>query len=240
VSQKFANRHFSNGPVLGKRVRVIDEDGAQTGWSTIVGVVENTVHGDNRVASIFRSFTQAPDQKMTIAMRMKADVSIALTTLRKIVKSIDSELPVFRVETYEKSITRTNAPIEFISSVFLLFAIAAVILAASGIYGVISNTINQRTQEIGIRRALGAMDQKIIRLFLISGLTQLMWGGIPGLILGSAMGYAMAQVFGTGTESLVIIAMAMFCIISIAVMLATYLPTKRALQMEPSEALHYE
>jgi predicted permease len=240
VTQSFAERHFPESSALGKRIKVIDEEATQASWSTIVGVVENTVHADSKLPTVFRPFSQAPDEKMTIAMRMTSSTAIAVSTLRKTVKSIDSEVPAFRVETYDQSIKRMNSPIRFISSVFLLFAIAAVILAASGIYGVISNTVSQRTQEIGIRRALGAKDQRIIAQFLFAGFSQLLWGGIPGLVLGSAMGYALSQVFGTGTNALVVIAISMFVIISAAVLLATYLPTKRALKMEPSEALHYE
>ena len=111
---------------------------------------------------------------------------------------------------------------------------------ASGIYGVMSNTIHQRTQEIGIKRALGADEGKVMKEFLIAGFKLLLWGGIPGILLGGFMGVAMGKMFGTDMSMLVIIVTAILAIIGFTVMLATYLPTLRALKMEPSQALHNE
>jgi ABC-type antimicrobial peptide transport system permease subunit len=103
-----------------------------------------------------------------------------------------------------------------------------------------SNTISQRTQEIGIKRALGADEKQITKELLIAGVKQLLWGGIPGTILGGALGFAMGTVMGVGIEEIVILSLTTVIIIGTIVLLATYLPTKKALQLEPSEALHHE
>lgn len=245
VTDSFVSRHFPNESAIGKRLRIAGVDGNESDWITIVGVVEHTIQGganeeSGKRASIFRPFAQAPRNQITIAMEMKADRSTAVQTLRKTLQSIDPELPAFRIEPYAEAITRVNAPIQFISKVFLLFGIAAVILAASGIYGVMSNTVNQRTQEIGVKRALGAMEERITKEFLITGFRQLLWGAIPGLLAGGAMGFVMSQIFGGGNTALIIIAIAIVTVIGSVVMFATYLPTRRVLQMEPSEALRYE
>jgi predicted permease len=241
VSEKFAKSHYPNGSPIGKQLRLSDDDPAA--WITIVGVVENTIQGsreEKHIPTIFRPFTQDPRQQLTVAMHMNADVAKVTDTLRQTLMSIDPQLPSFQIETYEQNNVRFTAPIRFISSLITLFALAALVLAASGIYGVMANTISQRTQEIGIKRALGADEQTITREFMMTGFKQFLMGGLPGLLAGCGMGFAMSKIFGTGNLALFIIAFIMTTLIGSVVMLATYLPTRAALSMEPSEALHYE
>ena len=245
VTDSFVASHFPDQSPLGKRLKLVEADGETPKWLTIVGVVEHTSQGPaneprGKFSSIFRPYAQAPRQQMTIAMRMNADSAVITRTLRKTLQSIDPELPAFRIEPYAAAIARSIAPMQFISTVFLLFGIAALILASSGIYGVMSNTISQRTQEIGVKRALGADEEHITREFLKTGLKQLLAGAIPGLISGCAMGFAMSQLMGVGNANLLLIGVIMMTLIGTVVVLATYIPTKRALKMEPSQALHHE
>ena len=118
--------------------------------------------------------------------------------------------------------------------------IVAIVLAASGIYGVMANTVNQKTQEIGVKRALGATDYLIGRQFLMMGVRQLLWGGVPGALAGYAMGVAMSRIVGLQGLGLVVIAGLMTALVAAVVLAATWLPTRRALSMEPGEALRYE
>ena len=245
VTESFVERHFPEGNPVGKRVRNVEADGDNARWLTIVGVVEHTIQGESfgqnsKTPSIFRPFTQAPTEQVTVAMEMKADKSDVTHTLRDVLKSIDPELPAFNIELYTQSIERYTAPLIFITTVILLFGVAAAVLATSGIYGVMSNTINQRTQEIGVKRALGADESRITREFLMTGVKQLLIGGIPGVIMGCMMGMAMSELFPVGVLDLTIISLAVVGIVGGAVMVATYVPTKRALTMEPSQALRYE
>lgn len=245
VSESFAERHFSSQPAIGKRFRLVAKETGEIDWITIVGIVEHTIQGNRdgsaaSVPSIFRPYSQAPKSRITIAMRLTTDNSHVIKLLRKALQGIDSELASYRIETYQASNDRITAPVVFISSLTALFAIAGVVLAASGIYGVMSNTINQRTQEIGVKRALGADEGVIITEFLWSAVKLLLWGGIPGILAGGFMGFAMAQMFGTGMSALVTIIVIMISIVAISVIISTYLPTKNALKLEPSQALHYE
>src|SRR5690606_33594649 len=214
-------------------------------WLQIIGVVKHTLYGDAnnesaKLPTVFRPFGQMPRLGMTIAVEMKTYRANVVRRVRDTIASIDPELPIFQVEDYKDKLHRNGAPIRFISSIFMIFGVAAAILAGSGIYGVMSNTISQRTQEIGVKRALGAQDNRITKEFLMTGFKQLLIGGIPGILAGSAMAFAMANVIGIEAGDLFFIAMFMITMIGGVVMLATYLPTKRALQMEPNEALRYE
>ncbi|PHZ83882.1 ABC transporter permease [Paremcibacter congregatus] len=246
VTESFTSRHFPNVSAIGKRIRIAEHDGDEPDWLTIAGVVENTLQGNpgdnakDKFPTVYRPFSQEPRLQMTIAMQMKSNQAAVIRTLRETLQSIDPELPAFRIENYEDKIGRFSGPIRFISKVFLLFGIAAAVLAASGIYGVMSNTVNQRIQEIGVKRALGANEQRITKEFLKTGFILLLWGGVPGLFAGCGIGFALSQVFGSDNHILFIVAIIMLAIIGLVVMLATYLPTKRVLRMEPGEALHYE
>jgi ABC-type antimicrobial peptide transport system permease subunit len=245
VTDSFATAHFPGESALGKRLRVFVSHEQPAQWLTIVGVVKHTLYGDANNASgkmptVFRPYSQSPKNDFSIAIEMKTDRPNAIRTLRNAVAAIDPELPLFQIEDYATKKKRNGAPIRFISTIFMIFGLAAVVLAGTGIYGVMSNTISQRTQEIGVKRALGAQDEHITRQFLMTGIKQLLWGGIPGVAAGCAMAFAMAHVIGIAAGDLIFIATLMVSIIAGVVIMATYVPTKRALQLEPSEALRYE
>lgn len=245
VTESFVSRYFNSQSPIGKRIRIVGADGEESEWLSIVGVVEHTIQGapveeSGKIPSVFRPFSQAPRNQVTVAMKTKGDSSEAVHSLRETLSSIDPEMPAFRIEPYQQIFHRISAPMLFGTSLFLIFGMAAAVLASSGLYGVMSNTVNQRTQEIGVKRALGAQEQRIISEFLRKGANQLLWGGIPGLLAGCAMGFGMAQTMGIGNGEIVIIAILFTVIIGGVVMLASYLPTKRALRMEPAAALRYE
>lgn len=245
VTDSFASAHFPGESALGKRLRVIDAVGHADQWLTIVGVVKHTLYGDannesGKMPTVFRPYSQTPKNDFSIAIEMKTDRPSAIRTLRNAVAAIDPELPLFQIEDYATKKKRNGAPIRFISTIFMIFGLAAVVLAGTGIYGVMSNTISQRTQEIGVKRALGAQDEHITRQFLLTGIKQLLWGGIPGVAAGCAMAFAMAHVIGIAAGDLILIATLMVSIIAGVVIMATYVPTQRALQLEPSDALRYE
>jgi putative ABC transport system permease protein len=243
VSESFAKKHFPEQSALGKRLKIADIDKQNPNWLTIVGIVEHTRQGDAARAefpSVFRPYSQDPSVKVTVAMRSDLDKKIVTKILRDTLSSIDNALPAYRIKTYTQSVDRITASVRFISSVLVIFGIAAVVLAGSGIYGVMSNTISQRTQEIGIKRALGADEKHITKEFLMAGVKQLLWGGIPGALIGGALGFAMGTVMLIGIKAIVIITLTTVIIIGSIVLLAAYLPTKKALQLEPSEALHHE
>jgi len=245
VTDSFAAAHFPDEPALGKRLRVVDAEGHEYQWLTIVGVIKHTLYGDansaaGKLPSVFRPFSQSPRNDFTIAVEMKSERATVVRTLRSSIAAIDPELPLFQIEDYADKMKRNAAPIRFISTIFMIFGLAAVVLAGTGIYGVMSNTISQRTQEIGVKRALGAQDEQITRQFLLTGIKQLLWGGIPGVAAGCAMAFAMAHVIGIAAADLIIIVTFMASIIAAVVILATYLPTRRALQLEPGDALRYE
>lgn len=245
ITESFAERHFSQSSPVGKRIRVVEHDKGTPKWLTIVGVVEHTIQGQansesGRKPTVFQPYYQAPSNNVTLALELRSDRASVTSSLRDVLQSIDPNLPAYNMEMYEDHIERLSAPLRFISSVLLIFGGVAVILAASGIYGVMSNTVNQRTQEIGVKRALGALDSTITKEYLKKGMWQFIWGGVPGLAIGCLMGFAMSQDMGVDSSDLTLIALFLTSVVGGTVMIAAYQPAQKILQLEPSDALRYE
>lgn len=245
VTESFAARYLNGESPIGKRIRIAESDKKEQEWLTIIGVVEHTIYGQanddtGKTPVVYRPFSQLPRNYMTVAMRMNTTAEQAARTLRHILASLDPDLPAYQVEPYGEIIKRSNGPLSLVSKIFLLMGIVAIVLAASGIYGVMANTVTQKTHEIGIRRALGATDKAINWQFLKMGIRELLWGGIPGLLAGYVMAMAMSRIIGLQGLALFTIAAVMTALVASVVLVATWLPARRALQMEPGEALRYE
>jgi len=127
-----------------------------------------------------------------------------------------------------------------VSKVFLLCGVIAVFLAASGIYAVASNSITQRTQEIGVRRALGSTDSKIMRLFMKQASKQLAYGLAIGVALSIWLVKYMSETMIINSGSYAFSLLAVPSLIIVIVIFATYLPTRKVVLMEPSDALHHD
>lgn len=248
VTQSFSDEYFPNNSAIGKRFKLHADSQPPTDWLTIVGVVENTIQGNandirSKTPSVFRPYNQEPRYFLTLAVRTKhpsTDFVAVETSIRSALKFIDPTLPAYMVEPYQSALDRTGAPVRFISSIFALFGIVAVLLSASGIYGVMGNTIRQKTHEIGVKRALGAFDGHITKELMWNGGKQLLYGGVPGTLVGGAMGWGMSQILGVDATSVVVLTIIMVGIVSGAVFTAIYVPTRRALRLEPADALRYE
>jgi len=244
VTDNFVRKYFKGGEVLGKRFKFIEGD---KDWYTIIGVVNEIIHGQPTAVNedkptAFISLQQTPKRFVSIVVKTKASDASTVAGLPGIVtgvtQQIERDAPAYDVKTLRASIEQRNAGMNFVSELFLVFAAASMVLAFSGIYGVMSNTIVQKTQEIGIRRALGADEGDIYKHFIIQGVKQLS----IGLIIGIPMGVALVKMLeqsslAQGTLMLYIVIPAL---ISAVIFLAIYYPVQRALKMEPCSALRYE
>lgn len=246
VTDSLATRFFPDGNAIGQQIRFASTKDTASPWLTIVGVVGHVAHSDQindvnaTMPSVYRPFSQEPRHYAIVAFRMKADRLQSIKEFRNILQKMDPDMAPYGLETYKEFVERRNGPMSFISNVFLMFGLAALVLAASGIYGVMSNTISQRIQEIGVKRALGASEGLIMKEFLKSGLWQLLMGAVPGLLIGGGIGFAMAGAIGGSQTDIVVIAVSITSILSLVVLLATLIPTRQALECEPATALHYE
>jgi predicted permease len=245
VNERFVSQYFPSEDPLGRRIRLfeLDETKAEP-WLTIVGVVptvrQRHIEEVEPDAVVFTALRQDAPRFMALVARASSDPSAMMNSLREAVRTVDPDQPLFNLRTMEAELARSRWPWRVFGSLFVIFAVIALVLAAVGIYAVTSYSVAQRTQEIGVRVALGAQHGQVSWLILRRGLVQL---GI-GLVLGLIGSY-----FASGVlESLVIQMQPTdpITFVSISVLLlvvtiaACLLPARRATRLDPVVALRAE
>jgi putative ABC transport system permease protein len=236
-------QYFQNEDPLGKRVRWARNP--QVVWITIVGVVGDVKHFGLDLPEqpgLYSPYTQIAPWKrwMSIAARTQSDSAAMSQSIKQEIWKVDSQLPVTRVETMNEVAGESFAARRFNMSLLTLFAGLALVLAAIGIYGVMSYAVTQRTQEIGIRMALGARTVDVLKLIIRNGMTLV----IIGIGLGLAGAFALTRLmvtllFGVTPTDALTIGLVSLVLIAVAA-LACFIPARRATKVDPLVALRYE
>jgi predicted permease len=245
VNERFVAQYFANEEPLGRRIRLfeLDETKAEP-WLTIVGVVptvrQRNIQEAEPDAVVFTTLRQDAPRFMSIVVRASTDPAAILNEVRQAVRAVDPDQPVFDLRTMEAELAESRWPWRVFGTMFAIFAMVALVLAAVGIYAVTSYSVAQRTQEIGVRVALGAQAGQVSWLILRRGLVQ--------LALGLAIGLVGSYFISGVLESLVIQIRpsdpATFAGISILLLVVTVfaclLPARRATRVDPVVALRAE
>ncbi len=242
VDQAFVRRYWPNESPLGKRVKLGTVQSTNA-WLNIVGVVGNVKSESlesQEVPHIYLSDFQSPNFNSVIYARTAVDPGTIGDAIRREVQSVDPDVPVYAVRTMEDVIARSIAERRFALQILGVFAIIALLLASIGIYGVMAYTFSQRTHEIGIRIALGAQQQHILRMALGEGMVLVALGlaaGLFGALLLTqflrSMLYAVKP-----TDPLTYIAIA--ALLTSVALLACFVPAHRATRVDPLVALREE
>ncbi len=243
VNQDFAKKFWPEQPPVGKRLRLFEGNDAQA-WMTIVGVIPNIVQDDvtpNKVDPvIYIPFRQRPMGGVAVMARTRVPPGTLAMTFRKEVQAVDSNMPVFNLWTMEERLERNYWFHRVMSVLFGIFAVIALVLASVGLYAVIAHSVSQRTQEIGIRIAIGASTRDIVGLVFSQGMRQL----LIGLMIGLAGAFALTRVLRT---FLVQVSpadpatLASACaVLATAAILGCLIPALRAMRVDPVVALHHE
>jgi putative ABC transport system permease protein len=243
INESIARDFFPNGDAVGQRVRRVGREYVRE-WDTIIGVVSDTFHGSTMdfssasYNSYFMMDNWGPFQLMG-AIHYSGSETEAIANLYDAVNMVNPDVGIFHVQSYDALIQKPMLLIAAVSKIFLLCGVVAAFLAASGIYAVAANSVQQRTQEIGVRRALGASDRRIMRMFMGQASWQLLLGLVGGLACSIWLISLMSQTMIFNQVSYIIGMLGMPLFIAVMVLIATYLPTRRVVLMEPSEALHH-
>ncbi|WP_286268893.1 FtsX-like permease family protein [Thalassotalea hakodatensis] len=245
INQSIASAFFPDGDAVGKRVRRAGRNGQRGDWFTIVGVVSDTFHGSTMSSSSasynsYHSMDNIGPMRQYIAVHYTGDQRTATEALMQAIASVDSDVGIYHIQTYDNLIQQPMKLLLSVSKIFLFCGIVAVILAASGIYAMASNSILTRTQEIGVRRAIGAPDKKIMLMFLKQAATQLFIGLALGITLSIVLTDYMSNTIVINPESYGIALVGIPLLITFMVIIATYIPSRSILRLEPSDALHYD
>jgi predicted permease len=251
VNQTFVKRFFAGRNPIGRRVRGWGE------WFTVVGVAQDSKYHYPSEATPpyfyvpFRQIYRA-DMQLAFYVRTVGDPKIALPLVREKVREIDPNVIVFDAAPLAEYIGASLYPQKLAASLLTVLGSLAVVLAAVGLYSVMSYSVVQRTHEIGIRMALGARPDDVLRLVVRQGLTLAAVGLLVGFALaiavarslsalsfaGSAMGSGGRLLGVSATDPLIYAGAALFLTAFAA--FATYVPARRAARVEPMEALRYE
>ena len=242
VNQEFVRKYLHGQDPLGKQIR-LEVSGAPSQWSQIVGIVNNVKwysESPREEPEVYESFLQRPVQSFSLMLRTASNPDALASVLRKTVAEMDVELPLARVMSMPAVINTQRAGNPFFLRVMGTFALLALILSAIGIYGLIAYTVGQRAHEIGIRMALGAKRQDVLRMILGEGMKMTAIGGIVGL----AMAIPLPRIFSSLFFDLHVNEPRVYFIVPLAILMvataATYVPARRAAGVDPMSALRKE
>jgi putative ABC transport system permease protein len=244
VNQAMVNRYWSNQNPLGKRIKLGNPD-SKSSWFTVKGLVKDSAQSSldqNVRPEIYFPLGQMAGRyrRMNLAVRTSVDPKSTLAAIQSAIREVDKDQPVYQIQTMEELIGDSVGTRRFALTILILFAALALVLAMSGIYGVISYSVSQRTQEIGIRMALGASAADVLRLVL----GQFMRLTVIGVALGLIGAYALTRLmtsllFGvTPTDITTFILVSI--VLSLVALVACLIPARRATRVDPLVALRYE
>jgi putative ABC transport system permease protein len=247
VNEAFARGFFPNEQALGQRIKpgppAFIWKGQRLTSFEIVGIARNVKSAGLNAESeptYYLPATQAPLQDMTILVRTRNDPTTLVPALRNAVWAIDPNQPITNISTLEKIVADSIAQPRLNMMLMGLFGALAMILAAVGIYGLLSYAVTQRTQEMGIRMALGARAADVLKLVLRQGMTMALVGEAIGLVGAFALTRLIrGLLFGvTPTDAPTFIAV--FGVLNLVALLACFIPARRATKVDPLVALRYE
>ncbi len=238
VNEIFARRYFGQGDPVGHRIRILDGS-----LYSIIGVVRSTRHLPLTTPpspEFFVPYLQPPYFSMMLIVRATSDPASLAAAVRSKVQEVDPNQAVFDVATMEERFSHAVAPQRFNALVLGIFAGVALILAGVGVYGVMAYSVARRTHEIGIRRALGAQQQDVMKVVLRRGAAL----ALAGITLGLAGALALTRFLSNLLYGVTVrdprTYVAVSLTLAVVALMANYFPARRATKVDPMVALRHE
>ena len=240
INESFAKRHWPNEDPIGKRIQISDDEAP----CEIVGVVK-ALKQDQWTTEpnleMYRPHSQAPfPRALTLVVRSSGDPLALVGAVENQVWAIDRNLPVSEIKTMQEVVSGSIEQHRFNLFLLGLFAFVALVLAVVGIYGVMSESVSSRTQEIGIRMALGAQPADVLRMVVRQGMALAVIGIVIGLFgafwLTQFMSKLLFEVSPTDSATFLLIPL----VLAVVVLCACLIPARRATRVDPLVALRYE
>src|SRR6266852_3490462 len=244
VDEAFVRRYFPNEEAGGKRLRLDTGPSDRSDWSEIVGVVGDVKDWqEDRSGKVYEPYVQRPSSAMTLVIRTNSDPAAFAPILRGAVWGVDKNQPITPIPTMNQVIADYAAGGVTLCTMMGTFAGLALGMAVVGVFGVVAYTVAQRTNEIGIRMALGAEKSDVLRMVVGKGVVLGTVGAAIGLALAAPLmwlrpGSAEEELMPLNLRISVLVAAAF--LIGLAAFLASYIPARRAMRVDPIVALRYE
>jgi putative ABC transport system permease protein len=240
LSESMARRYWPKGRPIGEHLVVyLGED--QSPWEVvgIVGDVRTSI-AEEPLPTMYFPYAQMPYRFMVLTVRTHGDPQSMIENIRNTVLAIDTDQPIFQTRTLAELIDSNLVPWRFSMMLLCMFAAVALLLAAAGIYGVMSYLVAQRIHEVGVRIALGAQSSDVLRLVVGDGAKLALIGLIFGLLASVALTRLMSnllfQVSATDPLTLSVVAL----VLTVVALAACYVPARRAIRIDPMIALRHE
>ena len=242
ISSSLARRYFPDENPLGKKLKVGRVDDSAP-WLTIVGIVDDVhyswIDKDN-IPTIYRTYRQSPPFYAALVLRAGGDPLSLVSAVRSQVAAVDPELSLFNIKPLKEVISDSIVGIAYVAVMMGVLGIIALVLASVGVYGVMSYSVSERTNEIGIRMAMGASKSDIQRLVMGKGAMLTLIGMGIGLPIAFVLANALSSLlFGVKAADPVAFILLPLVLASVAT-LASYLPARRAVRVDPITSLRYE
>jgi hypothetical protein len=249
INQQLATMHFGSEDPIGKRIRLTDDTpaGQQSAWATVVGLSPTVRQRGGMRSPDPDPVVYVPHEQNAVAprgavilVRGHSDPGPLTAQLRKEIFALDPDMPLANIRTMDQSLAQQRWDVRVFGTMFSVFAGIAIVLATVGLYAVTAYSVTQRTQEIGVRMALGAQAHQVRNLILKRGMIQL---GI-GLVIGLAGAFGVGRLLQsllvqTGPTDPVTLASITVLLVGVGVT-ACLLPARQATRLNPVTALRYE
>ncbi|HEV2315403.1 MAG TPA: ABC transporter permease [Candidatus Acidoferrales bacterium] len=244
VDAAFARRYFANQNPVGRHLLINSQQGAGSQWSEIVGVVGdvNEFRGEEKPQPhIFEPFLAHPTGTMSFVVRTRTEPTSFSDSLRHAVWAVDSAQAISDVKTMDRVIADSGQGDNIMAELMGCFALVALLMAATGIYGVLSYLVAQRTHEIGIRMALGAERRNVLALVMRNGGVLISIGVGAGALVSLTLPRAVGAVLsGFGVHQWGPLIAGTTLMVTLVALLACYIPARRAMRVDPMVALRHE
>jgi putative ABC transport system permease protein len=242
ISKSLARRYFADGNPLGKKLKVGQADD-DSPWMTIVGIVDDVHYSwisKDDIPTIYRTFRQSPPYHSSLVLRTGGDPLSLVPAVRSQIAAVDPELSLSNIKPLDTVISDSIVGIGYVAVMMGILGIIALVLASVGVYGLMSYAVSERTNEIGIRMAMGATANDIQRLVMGKGALLTLIGMGIGLPVAFVLANALSGLlFGVKVADPVAFIVLPIVLAAVAT-LASYLPARRAVRVDPITALRYE
>jgi putative ABC transport system permease protein len=238
IDENMAKRYWPGQDAIGKRIQLSPTEGGP--FLTVVGVVSNVVWPYSRdIGTFYRPLRQATPEAFFLAVKMANPTSDSRATVRAAAFAVNRDLPLHNLQMLDQYLRALNQTYTSVIPVFIVISAITVILAATGLFGLISRSVARRTQEVGVRRALGGTQWQVTVIFLRQGLVYLSVG-----VVGVCLGVLVTNALSVSVPNILIhvgqVTPGVFLLVALVVFVASFLPTRRAVALEPGDALRYE
>jgi putative ABC transport system permease protein len=240
IDETFARHFFRDQDPVGKHVQIPDSTRPEREIVGVVGAVLDTGFDQQPRPTIYLPFLQSPDQTMSLVVRTELPPPSILPAIKNAIWSVDKDQPIFNVRPMDEIISGITSAQRIAFLTLDVFAFLALALAAIGIYGVTSYAVGQRTHEIGVRMAMGALPGEVMRLVVLQGMKLAFIGVVIGLLAALGLTRLMSSLlFGVRASDPLTFAGVALLLFAVA-LVACYIPARRAMKVDPMVALRYE